>query len=397
MLQPIDPSERFRLRREHARRRQRRRRLTALAVVALAAAIVTLGARFLPSDGPGAESTAALTGATQPTVEPEEAQKTPRPLPAEIRGVHVTMALANLDGKLEEYVGMVDQGLNTLELDVKDENGEVAFRSPLAKLATKVGAAQRYYRPREAVKLAREHGLYLIGRVVVFEDPVLSTQRPSLAIRRADGGVWKNSAGLGWTNPYDERVWKYNVDIAEAAARAGFDEIMFDYIRFPSDGDVSTAVYNHQVKEPKADTLVRFVKYARERLNPLGVRISAAVFGLAATRDLGIGQRPRKLGRYLDVIYPMVYPSHYSSGEYNIDNPDGDPGRTVAFSLRDFRERLRGRPAKIVPWLQDFSMRQTYTLAEIQAQIDAARRANSAGYLLWNASGVYTDGALTAP
>lgn len=395
MLQPIDPSERFRLRRENARRRQRRRRLTALAVVALAAAVVTLGARFLPSDTSGAGTQAAGPSGTTTASKPKE--KPLRPLPDEIRGVHVTMALANLDGKLEEYVGMADQGLNTLELDLKDENGEVAFRSPQAKLATKVGAAQNYYNPREAVKLARDHGLYLIGRVVVFEDPVLSKKRPAFAIRRTDGGVWTTSAGLGWTNPYDERVWKYNVDIAEAAARAGFDEIMFDYIRFPSDGDLSTMVFKHQVKEPMAETLTRFVKYARARLHPLGVRVSAAVFGLSATRDLGIGQRPRKFGRYLDVIYPMVYPSHYSPGEYNIDNPDGDPGRTVAFSLRDFRDKLRGRPAKVVPWLQDFSIQHTYTLAEIQAQVDAARRAKSAGYLLWNASGIYTDGALTAP
>ena len=202
------------------------------------------------------------------------------------------MALASLDGKLEEYASMADQGLNTLELDVKDENGEVAFRSPQAKLATKVGAAKNYYKPAEAVKLARDHGLYLIGRVVVFEDPVLSMKRPALAIRRTDGGIWTTSAGLGWTNPYDERVWKYNVDIAAAAARAGFDEIMFDYVRFPSDGDLAAMVFNHQVKEPKAETMVRFVKYARSRLHPLGVRVSAAVFGLSATRDLGIGQRP---------------------------------------------------------------------------------------------------------
>jgi hypothetical protein len=395
MLQPIDPSERFRLRRENARRRQRRRRLTAFAVVALAAAVVTLGARFLPSDNSGAGDQASGTSGTTTASEPEE--KPLRPLPDEIRGVHVTMALANLDGKLEEYARMANEGLNTLELDVKDENGEVAFRSPQAKLAATVGAAQNYYRPGEAVKLARDHGLYLIGRVVVFEDPVLSMKRPALAIRRTDGGIWTTSAGLGWTNPYDERVWKYNVDIAAAAARAGFDEIMFDYVRFPSDGDLSAMVFNHQAKEPKAETMVRFVKYARARLHPLGVRVSAALFGLAATRDLGIGQRPGKLGRYLDAIYPMVYPSHYTPGEYNIANPDGDPGRTVAFSLRDFREKLRGRPAKVVPWLQDFSLQHTYTLAQVQAQIDAARRAKSAGYLLWNASGVYTDGGLTAP
>jgi hypothetical protein len=118
------------------------------------------------------------------------------------------------------------------------------------------------------------------------------------------------------------------------------------------------------------------------------------VFGLAATRDLGIGQRPRYLAPHLDAIYPMVYPSHYSPGEYGIEDPDGHPGATVQMSLRTFRRALRGTDVRIVPWLQDFTLGHTYGLTQVQSQIDAARRMGSAGYLLWNAAGVYTTDAL---
>jgi hypothetical protein len=320
----------------------------------------------------------------------------PRPLPAEVRGLHVTMALASLPGKLDEYVAMKAAGLNTIELDVKDENGEIGFpvNVPLAK---QIGSAKRYYNAQRAAAEIHAAGLYLIGRVVTFEDPLLSAGAPQLAIRRADGSRWVNSAGLGWTNPYDKRVWKYNVDIAEQAAKLGFDEIQFDYVRFPSDGDISQIRYPGKHAQPMGWTIPLFTKYARDRLKPLGVRISVDVFGLSATRNLGIGQFPRRIARYVDAIYPMVYPSHYVSGEYNIIDPDSRPGTTVAYSLRDFRAAVRGRVTKLIPWLQDFSLRRTYTLTDVQDQIQAARLEHAKGFMLWNASGVYTVKALSTP
>jgi hypothetical protein len=139
----------------------------------------------------------------------------------------------------------------------------------------------------------------------------------------------------------------------------------------------------------------QFVQYASKRLKKLGVRVSVDVFGLAATRDLGIGQRPKRLARYVDAVYPMVYPSHYGSGEYDLPDPNASPRETVAASLRHFRRELAGSKADLVPWLQDFSYGRTYTLADVQAQIDAAAAADTRGFLLWNAGGVYTDGALT--
>ncbi len=320
------------------------------------------------------------------------AHRAPRPLPYEIRGVHVTMSLASIHGRLEQYLSVT--GLNTLELDVKDESGRVGFVSAAPPLARAIGASGRYYDPVAAAKLAHRHGVYLIGRVVVFEDPVLAERRPELAIRLRTGGVWKNRAGLGWANPYDRRVWKYVVDVAEAAARAGFDEIQFDYVRFPTDGDLSNALFPGKVREPQAVTIAKFLRYAGKRLRPLAVRVSADVFGLAATRDLGIGQAPRRLARYVDAIYPMVYPSHFNPGEYRLDDPNAQPGPTVAAALRDFSRALEGRRARLVPWLQDFSLGRTYGLAEVQEQIAAARKAGTAGFMLWNPEGVYTYDAL---
>jgi hypothetical protein len=306
------------------------------------------------------------------------------------------MALAGIPGRLDEYIAMKHDGLNTIELDVKDENGDIAFLANVP-LARKLGAAKRYYNPQLAVAKVHAAGLYLIGRVVTFEDPALSAGAPQLAVHRADGSRWTNRAGLGWTNPYDHRVWKYNVDVAEQAARLGFDEIQFDYVRFPSDGDISQIRYPGEHAQPMDWTIPMFLKYARARLKPLGVRLSVDVFGLSATRDLGIGQFPRRLAPFVDTIYPMVYPSHYVSGEYNIIDPDSRPGTTVAYSLRDFRDKLSGRKAKLIPWLQDFSLGRAYSLADVQDQIQAARLEHVKGFMLWNPAGVYTEKALSTP
>jgi hypothetical protein len=303
------------------------------------------------------------------------------------------MALASLPGKLDEYLRV--PGLNTIELDVKDENGEVGFLMPRWTLARKIGASKPYYNARRVAAKAHESGVYLIGRVVVFEDPILTSARPDLAIRTTGGGIWQNNAGLGWSNPYDKRVWKYVLSIARAASRAGFDEIQFDYIRFPSDGPIENAVFPGKLPEAQGWTIARLIQYMSTRLRPMGVRVSVDVFGLSATHDLGIGQVPRRISKYVDAIYPMVYPSHYRSGEFNLSDPSSVPGQTVAFSLRDFRAALIGRKTMLIPWLEDFSLTAARRPPEeVRAQIRAARRFHAKGFLLWNPSGVYTEEVL---
>jgi hypothetical protein len=394
LLEPVDPNERFRARRRQARRRIAIRRISLLAVVTLTAAGATLGARFLSDADSGAARVQQDRSGGNPNTEAPKPE--PRPYPTEMRGVHVTMALASLKGKFDEYLDLTREGLNTIELDIKDENGEVGFKVAVP-LARKIGSAHTYYDAAEIVDRVRAKGVYLVGRLVVFEDPILASKRPALAIRTADGGVWRNSAGLGWSNPYDKRVWKYNVDIAVEAAKIGFDEIQFDYIRFPTDGDLEVAVYPGKRAEKRVATLSSFLEYARSRLEPLGARISIDVFGLSATRNMGLGQIPRKLARHLDAIYPMVYPSHYGPGELGLADPNAQPGRTVALSLRDFAVQLSGLKTRIVPWLQDFSLGREYSLEDVRLQILAARDASSEGYLLWNPAGVYTRGALSPP
>ena len=393
LLEPVDPNERFRDRRRQARKRRATRRTAALAVVALAAAGTTVGARFLTER----DANVAGAGSGQPATTAAAAAKPkpePRSYPDEIRGVHVTMALASIPGKIDEYLSLTKHGLNTLELDIKDENGEVGFRKPKVPLAREVGAAKDYYDPAEVAEKAHAAGVYLIGRIVCFEDPVLSQNAPRYAIRTTSGGVWTTAAGLGWVNQYDKRVWDYNIALGKAAAKAGFDEIQFDYVRFPTDGDLSSAVFHGKTDQTRTEVITSFAKYAGEQLKPLGVRVSADVFGLTATRNMGIGQRPKKLGEYLDTIYPMVYPSHFGPGEYNLPDPNAQPGRTVGLALRDFDRQLTGLDTRLVPWLQDFSLGRTYTLGDVQDQIEAARDAGAEGYLLWNAAGLYTRAAL---
>jgi hypothetical protein len=391
VLQPVDPNARYKTRRlEARRRRQKRRLLTSGALLALVAAGVVGGVIATHIDNH------AVRAAARETPKPQKQQVNglqPRPLPQEVRGVHVTMALAGLPGKLDQYIAMKGSGLNAIELDVKDENGEIGWpvNVPLART---VGAGMHYYNPVRAATKIHAAGLYLIGRIVTFEDPILSERAPQLAIRRADGSRWLTSGGLGWSNEYDKRVWKYNVDIAVQAAKLGFDEIQFDYVRFPSDGDLAQIRYPGAHTQPMGWTIPAFLKYARSRLHPLGVRLSVDAFGLSATRDLGIGQFPRRIAPLVDAIYPMVYPSHYVPGEYNIINPDDRPGTTVAYSLRDFREKVAGTKTKLIPWLQDFSLGRPYTLADVQDQIQAARLEHVKGFMLWNAAGAYTVKAL---
>ncbi|MFO7572015.1 MAG: putative glycoside hydrolase [Gaiellaceae bacterium] len=386
---PIDPNGRFRDRRAAARRRKRLRRAVLIGALLGAVAVLGAGAQFV-----GRETGTSTVGPAPETVTLATPADGPRPLPLEVRGVHVTIGLASLPGKLEEYASLARDGLTAIELDVKDESGHVGFVASRMPLARTIGAARDFYDARAAARLLHQRDLYLVGRVVLFEDPVLSAARPDLAIRRPDGSVWRDAAGLGWTNPYDRRVWKYNVDVAVAAARAGFDEIMFDYVRFPSDGDVGSAVYGNQRNLVKRDAIPAFLRYATQRLAPYDVRVSAAVFGLSGARDLGIGQLPRKMAPYLDVIYPMTYPSHFGPGELGVSNPTAAPGETVARALALFQKRLRGHDVLVVPWVQDFSFATRYGIDEVRAQVEAARLAGAKGFLLWNAEGVYTDGAL---
>ena len=384
----INTAELRRHRRELRRRQVRRRRLSAFALLVVLGAAALFGLAKLLSGSAGASIVLKPVRAAMP------ASPFRSTLPEEIRGVHVTAPLMSLPGKFAQYLALEKDGLNTVEVDVKDESGNVGFLKGAPAIALKDGAARPYYDAKQAARQARKAGVYLIGRVVSFEDPITAVAHPELAIHRSDGSLWRNNGGLAWLNPYSRVAWKYDVDVAVAAAKAGFDEIQFDYVRFPSDGDLSIIRYPGAHPQPMKATIAAFLAYAASRLHPLGVRVSADVFGLSATHDLGIGQYPGKVGNVVDAIYPMTYPSHYSAGEFNLPDPNAAPGATVRDSLRDFRTQLAGRKALLVPWLQDFSLGRTYTSADVAAQIASARAMDTGGFMLWNAGGLYTAQAL---
>jgi len=376
-------------RRELRRRQVRRRRLVALGVLGVLAGAAAFGIVQLALGSAGAVSLTPVA---------EAAPRSPfrAALPEEMRGVHVTMDLASVSGTIGRYLALKRDGLNTLELDVKDESGTVGFVQGAPALAVDDGAARPFYDPRDVVRQARKAGVYLIGRVVAFEDPIASAAHPALAVHERGGSLWHTSDGLGWLNPYSRAAWKYDVDVAVAAAKAGFDEIQFDYVRFPSDGDVSIIRYPGAHPQPMRQTIAAFLRYATARLHPLGVRVSADVFGLSATHDLGIGQYPAEIAKIVDTIYPMTYPSHYRSGEYNLPDPNAVPATTVSDSLNDFRTKLAGTRALLVPWLQDFSLGRIYSPADVAAQVGAARSFHTGGFMLWNAGGLYTTRELRA-
>ncbi|HXY79955.1 MAG TPA: putative glycoside hydrolase [Gaiellaceae bacterium] len=376
-------------RRELRRRQVLRRRVTALAVLGVLTVAAVFGIVQLAIGS---------TGAVSLTPVPTAAPRSPfrAALPEEIRGIHLTMDLAGLPGRIATYLALKHDGLNTLEIDVKDETGAVAFVANAPAIAVRDGAARPFYDPRAVAREVHRAGMYLIGRVVTFEDPITSAAHPALAVHTSNGSLWHTSGGLGWLNPYSRAAWKYDVDVAVAAAKAGFDEIQFDYVRFPSDGDVSIIRYPGAHSQPQPETVAAFLRYAASRLHPLGVRVSADVFGLSATHNLGIGQNPAEIGKVVDTIYPMTYPSHYRSGEFNLPDPNAAPGQTVSDSLTDFRTKIAGTRALLVPWLQDFSLGRTYRPADVAAQVAAARSFHTGGFMLWNAGGIYTTRELRA-
>jgi len=390
-------------RRQELRRRRARRRAAGAGVLLLGATTVATAATWRPwESGDNAPRSAASRAAPAAKAVPARAERPAKPAvpvrfpePREVRGVHITLYVAGDRTWMGKFYAAAEprRGLNALQVDIKDEAGIVGFDAGVP-LARKVGAVQKLYDPRALSRRAHKAGLYLIGRIVMFEDPVLDVGEPSLAIKRRDGSVWKNHQGLGWTNPYNRRVWDYGIDLAKAAGRRGFDEIQFDYVRFPTDGDMAAAVYRPKRSWTRDETIKRFLETATAELHPLGLKVSVDMFGLAATHKLGIGQNPRLLRSSVDVISPMTYPSHYYAGEYNIPNPDAAPYRTMRASLRDWKRQLRGGTARLRPWIQDFSLGTRYGPAEVKAQIRAVREVTSDGFLLWNAGVEYTEGVL---
>ncbi len=310
--------------------------------------------------------------------------------PDQIRGLYLTGYTAG-GPRFEELLKYVKStGLNAMVIDVKDDDGRISYLSDV-ELAKAVGAASPKIKdPAALIQHLERNGIYSIGRVVVFADPILSKARPEWAIQ-LNGSLWRDRRGITWTNPYERAVWEYNVAIAKEAVRYGFREIQFDYVRFP-EKDLPGWTTDVTM-EQRVGAISGFLTYARDELKPLGAKVSADVFGLTTTTsdDMRIGQEYATVAGILDYISPMIYPSHYGPGNYGLADPEAKPYETILHSMIKAREKTPDMPlTRHRPWIQDFSLRHRYGANEVTAQLRALAAVGIGQFLLWNPGNVYT-------
>ncbi|MCM2303325.1 MAG: putative glycoside hydrolase [Elusimicrobia bacterium] len=319
---------------------------------------------------------------------------------ASFRGVHFTGWAAGSSKARRRFIdGMKSGGFNAVVIALKDYDGHVFVRD--VPLAARTGAFTNAIPDLPgAVKDFEDAGIYTIARIAIFKDDHLARARPDLAVHFPDGRIWTNDKGTAWVDPYKKEVWDYAIDIASRAAAAGFDEIQYDYIRFPSDGKTRQCRYARADHSPAtaAAALREFLTLAGARLRPLGVKLSIDTFGLTTSVDdgMGIGQTMERMADLVDYVSPMMYPSHYARGEYGLKNPNHAPYETISYGVRDALARLGPRGAAMRPYLQDFSMGARYTPAHVRSQILAAEELGVRGWILWNAQNRYSWSATQA-
>jgi len=314
------------------------------------------------------------------------------------------------------YYGVADRGirqrvldlvarteLNAVVIDVKGDRGLIPYRTQV-QAALDAGAQGPVIIKDFDEQLAgwKAQGIYTIARIVAFKDNVRANARPDLAIiDTRTGKPWIDRENLAWVDPFREENWDYLIAVAKEAAAKGFDEIQFDYVRFPTDGKLAAARYsqpnNAQTRLP---AIAGFLAKARRELGPTGVFLAADIFGYTAfnTNDTDIGQRIEELSVSLDYMCPMVYPSGYHLGIPGVRNPVQNPYEIVKESVRLTRQRSQNPGAQVRPWLQDFKDyafdKRIFGQGEIRAQIKGADDGGAAGWMLWNPKNDYTGAAL---
>ncbi|ODR43640.1 putative glycoside hydrolase [Eisenbergiella tayi] len=395
--------------------------------------------------GTEAETGNGETEAQEETVTEPFAEK------VRVKGIYVTGAMAGTSN-MDNLIALVDRTeLNTMVIDVKNDEGRVVYDMDSA-FVREIGAVKEYVSDMPGlIRKCKEHGIYLIARIVAFKDPFLAENRQDLALTDKNGNIFRDKSGLAWVNPYKREVWDYLLEIARQAASVGFDEIQFDYIRFSTDAGMSKVDFGEDaLEQDKEDVITEFTIYAAQELHDMGVPLSADVYGVIIDSKLDasiVGQNYYEMAKHLDYISPMVYPSHYGPGNLGLAVPDAQPYETIFRSMKTSRKVLAGMgreaedmqvsgndvsgnsisgnsisensasgksmdaadPKELVPnqeiradvrpWLQDFTATWVkghirYGPEEIRAQIQAVYDAGYEEWILWNASNRYTEGGL---
>ncbi len=323
---------------------------------------------------------------------------TPEPLKA----IYMTACVAATPSWREKLKGLIDTTeLNAVVIDIKDYTGEVAFSQDSQCFVGDLG---------EFVQKLHDASIYVIGRISVFQDPYYAKRHPELAVQSVSGGIWRDHKGLSFIDVGAKPYWDYIVDISNEAYALGFDELNFDYVRYPSDGDMEDVRYvwtgmsassTNQLLV-KSEILESFFSYLGAELEKTGVKTSVDLFGMttSATNDLGIGQLLEKALPYFDFVSPMVYPSHYPKGWHGFSNPAEYPYEVIKIAMEEGRAReiafnnSTSTASKLRPWLQDFHLGATYDAEKVRAQIKATYDVGLTSWMLWSASNKYTKEAL---
>ena len=322
----------------------------------------------------------------------------------DVKGIYVSSSSAGYPKRMKDFIQLTKESpINAFVIDVKDDSGIILFKTEAEKKY--LGANRKYFPVKDIkkfVKTLKDNNIYLIARIVSFKDPRYSKLFPAKAItNRANGLPYTKKDGVRWVTAYDRNLWEYNIAIAKEAAAAGFDEIQFDYVRFPASngGKLDKQLdYKNYKNETKPQAIQEYLKYARKELEPLDVYVSADVYGQVGSShdDMGLGQYWEGISNVVDYISPMEYPSHYGKGVYGLQNPDANPYKTVYYCTLDGINRNANidSPSNIRPWIQAFTApwvkgHITYGKPELKAQIKALKDLGINEYLLWNASNKY--------
>lgn len=329
--------------------------------------------------------------------------------PVKVRGIYVTAMSAGSEKKIDEIITMVNETeLNAVVIDVKDDYGYISYEMDYDK-AKEVGATKNTIQDiHTVIDKLKKNGIYVIGRVVAFKDPVLANHEASLCLKTNQGAMFRDKTGNAWLNPYKRDTWEYIVTVAKKAVEVGFDEIQFDYVRFSTDHGMKSVVYEADSEAvTKVDIITEFVKYACQKLRPIGAYVSADVYGSIIDSEVDariVGQNYLELARCLDYISPMIYPSHYGAGCYGLAVPDLQPYHCVVQALKKSAMVLgqiekQEHRAIVRPWLQDFTAKwlkeyQVYEEKQLREQIQAVYDAGYQEWILWNGGSRYTMNGL---
>ena len=335
-----------------------------------------------------------------------------------VKGIYVS-ANSTKGEKFDELTKFIeDSDLNAMVIDVKDDSGNVTINFNTGNKEIDKHTLDIVDAKPLLSKMKSKH-IYPIARIVTFKDKNLAESHPEWSFKNADGTVWESDGGDKFVNPFKKEVWDYNINVSKEAAKAGFKDIQYDYVRFPEafenvehsltydkgkykDSDLSEV-------DQRVDTITQFLKTARKDLKPYGAEISADVFGYSAMVEEapGIGQSFPKIAENTDAISSMIYPSHWSQGDFGYDAPDKEPYGAVDKYLDKETEvlnKLGNKKPKSRPWLQDFTAQylgegnyKTYDSEAVEDQVKALKDHGINEFILWNAANDYTEGVDYTP